>query len=131
MDNAHQQNDRADEHNHSLQRIVQHAGAESTKRSIQRDAYPEDNQARLVRDSGRRFQQACSADKLYGHRTDKGHQQAQARQPHQQAALIAGIQHIVERHGIITARQNSKFFAQYAQRKPDGRQLDHSQQYPA
>ena len=56
MNDAHQQNDRTNQHDHSLQRIVQHAGAESAKRSIERDAYPEDVEACLVRDAGRRFQ---------------------------------------------------------------------------
>ena len=76
MHNADQQDDSADKHNHALHRIVQHAGAESAKRGIQRNADSEDDQACLVGNTRRRFQQACPADKLYRHCANKGHQQA-------------------------------------------------------
>ena len=76
MHNAHQQNKGANKHHQTLHRIVQHAGAESAKRGIQRNADSEDDQACLVGNTRRRFQQACPADKLHRHCANKGHQQA-------------------------------------------------------
>ncbi len=131
MHDTHQQNESANEHHHSLHRVVQNAGTEPAKRGVQRDTHTENDQTRLVGDPGCRFQQTCAADKLHRHRTNKRHQQTQACQPYQQATLIAGKQHIVQRHGIVATGQNGKLFTQYAQREPDGRQLDHGQQYPA
>jgi hypothetical protein len=60
----------------------------------------------------------------------KRHQQAQACQPDQQTTLVAGEQHIVERHCVVAPRQNGEFLAKNTQRKPDSGQLDHRQQHP-
>ncbi|SAG82108.1 Uncharacterised protein [Enterobacter hormaechei] len=131
MHDTHQQNESANEHHHPLHRVVEYAGAEPAKRGIQRDTHTENDQARLIGDTGCRLQQTCAADKLHRHCANKRHQQTQACQPYQQATLIASKQHIVQRYGIVATGQNGKLFTQYAQREPNGRQLDHGQQYPA
>ena len=107
VDHAHQQHDRADQHYHALHRVVEHAGAKAAIGGIQRDADPEDQQAGIVRNTGSRLQQAGAADKLDGHGADKGHQQAQAGQPDQQATLIARKQHVIEGDSIIATRNFS------------------------
>ena len=60
----------------------------------------------------RGFQQARTADKLHGHRTNERNQQTQTRQPHQKTTLVAGKQHIVQRHCIVAARKNRKLLAE-------------------
>ncbi len=131
MYHAHQQHNGANQHHHALHGIVEHAGAESPKRGVERNTDTKNQQPGFVRDPGGGFKQARAADKLHSHGADKGHQQAQAGQPDQQAALIAGKQHVVKRYGVVAARQNRKFFPQNTQREPDGRKLDHRQQHPA
>ena len=111
VDHAYQQHDRADQHYHALHRVVEHAGAKAAIGGIQRDADPEDQQAGIVRNTGSRLQQAGAADKLDGHGADKGHQQTQAGQPDQQAALIARKQHVIEGDSIIATRKDGEFFS--------------------
>ncbi len=86
----------------TLHRIIQHAGAEAAESGVERDTDTENQQTGFVRDACGGFQQSRAADKLHGHRTDKRNQQAEARQPYQQTALIAGEQHIVERYRAYT-----------------------------
>ena len=131
MYHAHQQHKGANQHYHALHGVVKHAGAESAKGGIERNTDPKNQQARFIGNTGCGFKQARAADKLHGHSPHEGHQQAQAGQPDQQAALVAGKEHVIEGNGIIATRQDSEFLPQNAQREPDGGELDHRQQYPA
>ncbi|SUI44259.1 Uncharacterised protein [Serratia marcescens] len=131
MDHRHQQQHGADQHHQPLHGVVQHAGAEAAEGGVQRDADAEDQQAGVVRNAGGGLQQACAADELHRHGAEERHQQAEAGQPHQQAALVAAIQHVIESNGVVAPRQDGEFLAQHAERQPHRRQLDHRQQHPA
>ena len=121
MHNTNQQDDGADKHHQTLHGVVQHAGAKAAESGVQRNTDTKDEQAGFIGDPCGGFQQTRAANKLDGHCADKGNQQAQARQPDHQATLVAGKQHIVERHGVIATSKDSELFAQYPQRQPDGR----------
>ncbi len=131
MNHGEQQQKGAHQHHQALHSVVEHAGAKAAEGGVERDSAAENQQAGIVRNTCSGLQQSRAADKLHRHRADKGHQQADARQPDQQRAAIAGIKHIVQRHRIIAARQNSEFLPQHAERQPDRRHLNHRQQYPA
>ncbi len=131
MHHANQQHDGADKHHHALHGVVEHAGTKAAVGRVERDADTKDQQAGLVRNTRRRLQQPCAADKLHRHCADKRHQQANTCQPHQQAAPVAAKQHVVKGYRVVAPGQNGKFLAQNTQRQPDRRQLDHRQQHPA
>ncbi|MPN36575.1 hypothetical protein SDC9_184084 [bioreactor metagenome] len=115
MDDADQQNDSSNQHHHTLHGIVQYTGAKSAERRIQCDTDAKNQQSSFVRNARCGFKQTCAANKLYGHCSDKRDQQAETRQPHQQAALVARKQHIVEGNSIITTRQNREFLTKNPQ----------------
>ncbi len=131
MNHGEQQQKGASQHHNTLHSIVQHAGTKAAESGIDRNGAAEDDQAGIVGNAGSRLQQPGPANKLYGHGTNKGHQQAQAGQPNQQRAAKTRIQHVVQRNGIMPAGKNGKFFAEDTQRQPDGRHLHHRQQHPA
>ena len=131
MNDANQQDDSADQHHHSLERVVEDAGTKTAERGIERDTHAKNQQTGFVGNTRCGFQQPRPADELHRHCPDKRHQKAQAREPDQQTALVAGKEHIVQGYGIIAARQNGEFLTQNPQRKPDRRKLDHRQKHPA
>ncbi len=131
MNDAEQQNERPQQHDQPLERIVEHAGAKAAESGIQRDADAENQQAGIIGHAGRGLQQACAADKLDRHGADKRHQQADAGQPDQQRAVIAGKQRIVKRYRVMAPGQDGELFAQHPQGQPYRRYLNHGQQYPA
>ena len=130
MYHANKQHNGANQHHQPLHGVVQHAGAKAAKGGIQRNADTENQQPGFIRNTRRGFQQARTADKLHGHRTNERNQQTQTRQPHQKTTLVAGKQHIVQRHRIVAARKNCELLAENTERKPDCRKLNHRQQYP-
>ena len=125
MDDTNQQDDRPDQHHHSLHRIVEYAGAEAAESGIQRDGDPKDQQTGFVLDPGSGFQQARAANKLHRDGPDKGHQQADAGNPYHRAALVARLQHIVKGNSIVASRQDRELLAEDPEREPDRRYLDH------
>ena len=90
MDHANKQHNGANQHHQPLHGVVQHAGAKATKGGVERNADAKNQQTCFIRNTRRSFQQARTADKLHGHRTNERNQQTQTRQPHQQTTLVAG-----------------------------------------
>ncbi|MNE58962.1 hypothetical protein D3C80_1540230 [compost metagenome] len=110
INHANQQHQRANQHHHTLHGVVQHAGAETAKRGVQRDGNAENQQAIFVFNARSGFQQSCATDELHGNRTDKRHQQTDAGNPDHCAVLIARLQHIIQRDRIISPGKNREFF---------------------
>ena len=112
MDHANKQHNGANQHHQPLHGVVQHAGAKAAEGGVERNADAKNQQTCFIRNTRRGFQQTRTADKLHGHRTNERNQQTQTRQPHQKTTLVAGKQHIVQRHCIVAARKNRKLLAE-------------------
>ncbi len=110
MNHREQQQKCANQHHDALHGVIEHAGTESAKSGVERNSAAKNQQTGIIRNACGGFEQPRTANKLHRHGTDKGNQQTQTRQPDQQRALIAGVEHVIQRHRIMFTRQNGKLF---------------------